>query len=107
MIHQPQLLVSDPVLPEGFQYQPDLVSAEGERLLAERIRELPLRSFQFQGYEGKRRVVSYGWEYDFNERLLREADNIPPFLLPLRDLAAQFAGIAAALLPHVLITEYA
>lgn len=40
------------------------------------MKELPLRGFQFQGYVGKRRVVSYGWQYDFNERKLRQAEDI-------------------------------
>jgi hypothetical protein len=41
------------------------------------VRELPLREFQFQGYVGKRRVVSYGWQYDFNERILRPTSALP------------------------------
>jgi alkylated DNA repair dioxygenase AlkB len=94
------------VLPEGFQYQPELASPEDEERLLRHVRELPFRDFEFQGYLGKRRVVSYGWHYDFNDRLLRRADDLPPFLLPLRELAAEFAEVPAAELPHVLITEY-
>ncbi|HTE20223.1 MAG TPA: alpha-ketoglutarate-dependent dioxygenase AlkB [Armatimonadota bacterium] len=107
MIHQPSLFGAEPGLPEGFQYQPDLVLPEYERLLLQQLADLPLRSFEFQGYLGKRRVVSYGWQYDFNDRVLRKADDIPPFLLPLRELAAGFAGVAAAELSHLLVTEYA
>ncbi len=92
--------------PEGFRYQPDLVSAEEEHELLRLIRELPFQEFQFQGYVGKRRVVSYGWQYDFNERVLRKADVIPSFLLSLRESAAEFAGMPAAELQQVLVTEY-
>src|SRR4051812_516709 len=41
------------ILPEGFRYQPDLISPREEQSLLERIRELPFREFEFQGYIGK------------------------------------------------------
>jgi alkylated DNA repair dioxygenase AlkB len=93
-------------LPEGFKYQADILSSEAEQLLLDRMRQLPFKEFQFQGFVGKRRVVSYGWQYDFNERMLRQAEDIPPFLLPLREAAADFAGIPPEQLAQVLLTEY-
>ena len=95
-----------PALPEGFKYEAGLVSAEEERALVAAFADLPFRDFEFQGYVGKRRVVSFGWQYDFNTRELRRTDDMPAFLLPLRDKAAAFAGLAGAVLQHVLITEY-
>ena len=103
---QMKLFEAGPVLPEGFQYQPEVLSPECERMLLERMRELPFEEFQFQGYVGKRRVVSYGWHYDFNDRTLRKAEEMPAFLLPVRETAAEFAGLSPEELPHVLITEY-
>jgi len=98
--------VPQKALPEGFVYQGDLISpAEEQRLLAQ-IRELPFQNFQFQGYEGNRRVVSFGWRYDFNERSLIQVDDIPSFLLSLRESAASFAGLAPEALQQVLVTEY-
>ena len=94
------------VLPEGFRYTPDLIVPEEEIDLLERMRGLPFKEFQFQGYVGKRRVVSFGWQYDFNERVLRKADDIPPFLLSLRETAARFADMSPAQLQQVLVTEY-
>ncbi|MFN3650629.1 MAG: alpha-ketoglutarate-dependent dioxygenase AlkB [Armatimonadota bacterium] len=101
------LFSTEPALPDGFRYRPDLVSAEEERLLVEHLRELPFQEFQFQGYVGKRRVVSYGWRYDFNQRELQPAEPLPPFLLSVRAAAAGWAEIDPARLEHVLITEYA
>jgi alkylated DNA repair dioxygenase AlkB len=92
--------------PEGFRYQADLLPPAEERELVERIRELPLKEFEFHGYVGKRRVASYGWHYDFGERKLHKAEEIPAFLLPLRDRAAAFADVAPAELSHALVTEY-
>jgi alkylated DNA repair dioxygenase AlkB len=95
-----------PAFPEGFRYEPDILTPAQEIELLERVRELPFVEFQFQGYVGKRRVVSYGWQYDFNLRKLQEADDIPPFLLGLRKTAADFAGMQAERLQQVLVTEY-
>ena len=94
-------------LPDGFKYQPDVLSRDDEERLLRHVRELPFRDFEFHGYVGKRRVVSYGWHYDFNDSVLRETDDIPPFLLALREAAAAFAGMSdPAQLQHVLVTEY-
>jgi len=71
------------------------------------LADLPFRAFEFQGYLGKRRVASFGWQYDFNTKELRKAEDIPALLLPLREKAAAFAGLTSALLQHVLVTEYA
>jgi alkylated DNA repair dioxygenase AlkB len=97
---------SETAPPEGFRYQADVLPADEERELVERITELPLKEFEFHGYVGKRRVVSYGWHYDFDERSLRKVEAIPAFLLPLRDRAAAFAEVTPADLSHALVTEY-
>ena len=55
---------------------------------------------------GKRRVLSYGWHYDFEERKLQPADDIPAFLWTVRRRAAAFAGLTPEDLLHALITEY-
>jgi alkylated DNA repair dioxygenase AlkB len=95
-----------PTPPEGFRYQADILTLSEERDLAERIRELPLKEFEFQGYVGKRRSLSYGWHYDFGDRTLRPADEIPAYLLSLRERAAAFADLAPGDLLHALVTEY-
>jgi alkylated DNA repair dioxygenase AlkB len=92
--------------PEGFRYQADLLPEDEEQALVKEIETLPLKEFEFHGYVGKRRVVSYGWHYDFGERRLYKTDDIPGFLLPLRDRAAAFAGVPPEELAHALVTEY-
>ena len=103
---QLDLFGSGPSLPTGFRYQPDLVSPGEERRLIERFTELPFQEFEFRGYVGRRRTVSFGWEYNFSTEQVRPAEDIPDFLLPLREQAATFAGLAACDLPHALVTEY-
>jgi alkylated DNA repair dioxygenase AlkB len=94
-------------LPAGFKYRRELMSADDERAIVRDVERLAFKEFEFQGYVGKRRVVSFGWRYDFNERGLQKADDIPQFLLPLREWAAAFTGIEADAFRHVLVTEYA
>lgn len=97
---------SETAPPEGFRYQADVLPPDEERQLVEHIGKLPLKEFEFHGYVGKRRVISYGWHYDFTDRKLYEADPIPAFLHSVRDRAAAFAGIAPGELSHALVTEY-
>jgi alkylated DNA repair dioxygenase AlkB len=103
---QLSLLEQSASTPEGFLYRPDLISSEEETALLERVRGLPFREFEFQGYRGKRRVVSFGLHYDFAHAKLEAAAEIPDFLLPLREKAACFAGLTPEDLPHLLVTEY-
>jgi alkylated DNA repair dioxygenase AlkB len=93
-------------LPEGFRYRPELIGADEEDALLSHVRELPFREFEFHGYTGKRRVVSFGWQYDFSARHLRKADDIPAYLLTLRESAAAFSGLEAEEFQHVMVTEY-
>jgi alkylated DNA repair dioxygenase AlkB len=95
-----------PALPEEFRYQPELITGAEEDEVIANLQPLPFREFEFRGYTGKRRVISFGWRYDFGDRSLTEVDPIPKFLLPLRARAAAFAGVAAERLAHVLLTEY-
>ena len=93
---------------EGFRYQPALIDSADENALIAQVRGLPFREFEFHGYLGKRRVVSFGWQYDFSGGgALRKAEDIPEFLLPLRERAASFAELESDALQHVLVTEYA
>lgn len=94
-------------LPEGFAYRPEVISPEEEsRLLAE-IRHLPFKEFQFQGFQGKRRVISFGWRYDFNEHKAFPAHPIPPFLVELCRNVQAASGFCLPHVEQVLVTEYA
>ena len=93
-------------LPPGFRYREELITPAEEQGLLAHIRELPFRSFEFHGFTGKRRVVSFGGRYDFTERALLEAEEMPTFLHSLRESVAGFAGLDAGNLQHALVTEY-
>jgi alkylated DNA repair dioxygenase AlkB len=93
-------------LPAGFRYEANLIDASEEQVLLDQIGRLAFKQFQFQGFLGKRRVVSFGWRYDFNGGGLSKADDMPAFLLAIRQRASAFAGVASSDLQQVLVTEY-
>jgi alkylated DNA repair dioxygenase AlkB len=93
-------------LPEGFLYQPDFLSEAEEADLIAIFRQLPFQSFDFHGYTARRRVLEFGMEYDFATRRATPTQSFPEFLSPVRERAAQFAGISAAALVEGMVTEY-
>ena len=95
-----------PTLPDGFRYRPELIGPADEDAVLRDVRDLPFREFEFHGYTGRRRVVSFGWQYDFTARRLRKVDDVPGFLLGLREVAAAFGSLEPEALQHVLVTEY-
>ena len=106
MSSQLSFLEPETACPEGFRYEPRLLNEAEERTLVGELERLPFKEFEFHGFTGKRRVVSFGWRYDFNEAKLQQARPIPVFLLPLRQKAGDFAGVDPRTLEHILVTEY-
>jgi alkylated DNA repair dioxygenase AlkB len=103
------LFFNQPVetLPEGMRYREQLIAPPEEKALLTRVRELPFKEFEFHGHKGKRRTVSFGWQYEFSGRgRLKKANDIPEFILPLRAIAAKFARMEPESLQHVLVIEY-
>jgi alkylated DNA repair dioxygenase AlkB len=105
-MHQAGLFDAPRNWPEGFDYRNDLLTPAEERALAAWFSDLPFREFEFGPYRGKRRVVSFGWKYDFTQHQLQKAEGMPAQLLPVRESAAEFAGLDPDELQHVLLTEY-
>ena len=91
---------------EGFRYSPEFISPSAEEALVKRFKELPFREFEFHGYLGKRRVVSFGWQYDYSQSKVRRAEAMPDYLLEIRKLAGSFAKLAPEEFQQVLVTEY-
>lgn len=91
---------------EGFRYQAELLDQSDEQALLTHVQTLPFRDFEFHGYTGKRRVVSFGWQYDFTGAKLRKVDDVPDFILPLRIRAASFAGLEPKTFEQAMVTEY-
>lgn len=93
-------------MPGGFKYRPDIIDGEEESDLLDRLAALPFREFEFHGFLGKRRVVSFGWKYDFTTERMHPVDPIPEFLLPVRERAAFALGGQGGCFEQLLVTEY-
>ena len=104
---QRELFEVTSILPEGLVYREDVLSEAEEATCVRAFEALPFKPFEFHGYLGNRRVVSFGWQHDHSGRALREREELPAFLDPLRDLAAGFADVPASSLRAALVTEYA
>jgi alkylated DNA repair protein (DNA oxidative demethylase) len=94
-----------PTLP-GLTTAEGIVDADEERALIGRIDEAGLTPFRFQGWEGRRLTVSFGFTYDFTRGRLERGEPIPEWLHPLRSRAAVFGRLAEDELVHALVTRY-
>src|SRR4051812_29796279 len=91
-------------LPEGFNYGAEIVPDDLARELVGRFAALPFKNFDFHGFKGNRRIVSFGWRYDYSGRgQLRESAPVPEFLYPLAQLAADFSGLESGTFQQALI----
>jgi alkylated DNA repair dioxygenase AlkB len=95
-----------PALPPGMRYEEDFVSREEESALVAQIEQLPLAPMKYQQYEARRRVVSYGGQYDYTAQRLDESEPLPAWLDPLRARAAAWIGVAPERFTQALIAEY-
>ncbi len=93
--------------PSGLVYAPGFIGAEEEIALAAHIGALPFKPFEFHGFTGNRRTVSFGIHYAFDGSGLREAEPIPGWLQPLRARTAALAGQGPEAFVHALVIEYA
>jgi alkylated DNA repair dioxygenase AlkB len=92
--------------PEGLHYLPEFISQAAEQALIDHVAALPLQPFQFGQYEGKRRVASFGFRYDYTLRRLQAAEPIPAWLDDLIEKVQHFGGPGTRI-RQVLCTEYA
>jgi alkylated DNA repair dioxygenase AlkB len=91
--------------PQGLRYASEFVSPSTEQELIRHIGGLPLQPFQFGQYEGKRRVASFGFSYDYTLRRLQDAAPIPEWLGPIVGQVEAFGGPSTEV-RQILCTEY-
>jgi alkylated DNA repair dioxygenase AlkB len=95
-----------PALPEGMSFREDFISEGEEAALLERIRSLDLQEARYKAYTARRRTMSFGSQYDYDDNRLLAAPAIPAFLHPLRARLAEWAGIDADAFTNALVAEY-
>src|ERR1700748_1937472 len=104
---QSDLFAARPKMPEGFAYREGAISVNEEEDAVRFMERLPFKPFEFHGYLGNRRVVSFGWRYDYGGARLTKTEAMPKFFTPLPHSAAQVGGIEPDAFAHTLVTEYA
>lgn len=105
---QTELFASLPAmpLPPGLEYRLDFITPDEEASLLATIAQLPLSEARYKAYTARRRVVSYGSQYDFEGQRLLAAPALPEALLPLRARAAQWIGLQPEAFTNALVAEY-
>ena len=104
---QPDLFGTDvSVLPAGMRFEEDFIDAAEEAALLAAIDGLALHEARYKSYTARRRIRSYGTRYDYDDNRLLPAEPLAPFLLPLREKVAAWAGVAPEDLGNALVAEY-
>lgn len=93
--------------PDGLRYAEAVVSSQAQAEMIDHARTLRFAPFDFRGFKGNRRTISFGSRYDFTHNRVQRADPMPHWLAPLRAAAAAFSAVPEADLVQVLVTEYA
>jgi alkylated DNA repair dioxygenase AlkB len=93
-------------LPPGFRYEAEFLSEAEERELLTRIRALPLAEFRYQAFTAKRRVLSFGYHYSFQDYRITRGEPMPDFLAAVRARAAALLAREPEALAEALLTEY-
>jgi alkylated DNA repair dioxygenase AlkB len=93
-------------LPDGFSYHEDFLSREEEQRLYDIISSIKLHTFIFQGFEARRRVASFGYDYSFDKRRLTKGTDIPQNLEWLVNRVAHRIGVSPTAIAELLITQY-
>jgi alkylated DNA repair dioxygenase AlkB len=100
------LFSGEDIGPPGLRYIRDALSREEETALVAAFAGLPFAPFQFHQYTGLRRVVSFGYKYDYTAQRVRDVEPLPDFLGGLRAKAGAIAQIDPQDLRQSLVTEY-
>ncbi len=103
---QPKLFDLPQELPNGLIYQPNFLTEAEEEYILEVIRNLPLKHPQYDEYMAKRRIMNFGWGYDFEHRKLIPGPPLPDFLQDIQEKIAGWIEIPAPRVAEALISEY-
>src|SRR5215216_5709349 len=100
------LFPAEPAYPEGFSYFPGFLSKEEEAELLDHVRKAELHTFRFQGFDAKRKVASFGYDYSFDSRSLSKGKDIPAVFHSLIERVAAHLSMEPGAFAELLVTEY-
>jgi alkylated DNA repair dioxygenase AlkB len=94
------------LIPEGFVYEPDVITDDEARALVDEIRQLDFTAVEMRGVVARRRTVHFGWNYSYYSRRTEPGPTLPAFLLPVRERVAARGAITPETFVEALVTEY-
>jgi alkylated DNA repair dioxygenase AlkB len=93
--------------PPGMRFVPEWLGRDEEAALLEALRLLPLKAAQYKQYTARRRVASFGGQFDYDNNRLLPAPPVPAALEPLRQRVADWLGVPPERFSQMLVAEYA
>src|SRR5215813_12401410 len=92
--------------PPGFVYQADFLTRGEERSLLQVIEGLSLDEAEYKQFRARRRIATFGGQYDFSTNVLEAAPELPATLHPLRAKVGAWLHIPPERFAHALVAEY-
>jgi alkylated DNA repair dioxygenase AlkB len=92
--------------PQGFFYAENFITHEEESILLTEVAKTHLHVFNFHGYEAKRKVQSFGYDYSFENKTLAEGLPIPTSFTWLINRVAAYISCPPEDVAELLLTEY-
>jgi alkylated DNA repair dioxygenase AlkB len=87
-------------------YEPELIAAEAEAALLGELETLRFDPIVLHGRAAKRTGRHFGLDYDYESRTPRPGEPVPAWLLPVRERAAELAGVEPEELVEILVQRY-
>ena len=94
-------------LPPGLVYETGFLTMDEEAYWLGLVQGLTIEAMRYKAYTAKRRVISFGGQYDVDDNQLVTTDGIPEAFHGLRQKVARWLGCDPAELVHMLVAEYA
>ena len=102
-----QLSLFETTAPQGLVFQPDFLTDVEEQRLLEHVERLEFREIVLRGQPARRTARHFGLDYDYDQRVqLDEAEQMPEWLLELRNRCGVLAGFAPEMLVEALVQRY-
>lgn len=92
--------------PAGLVYRTELITPQEESALLDRFAALATEPVVMRGVASRRRIRHFGVVYDFDSWDTAPAEPIPSYLLGLRTVAGEVAGVDPSTFVEALVTSY-
>ena len=99
---QAQLFAADAGAgPPGLRFVPDFIEPAQARELLELIGSMELREAKYKDYTARRRVASFGGQFDYDANVLRDGPPVPTSFAPFIERVA--GGLGAVSYTHLTL----